>query len=130
MIASQTLNSRLDYLIDVLVGTLQGIAEMVEECGAVEVRRSTHAECSSGDQIQQGQSQSARPVSQKSRDKDGAPAAQGTDYEASAWGTAKFGMGRPANKCRHGFASNRTQRWERDTRALSVAIPVSAYIWR
>ena len=45
-------------------------------------------------------------------------------------GTCSCGMGRPAKRCRHGFASRRTHFPERETRALSVAMPVSAYIWR
>src|SRR5688572_9969340 len=40
------------------------------------------------------------------------------------------GIGRPAKSRRHGIAISRAQRAERLTRALSVAIPVFAYIWR
>lgn len=40
------------------------------------------------------------------------------------------GMGRAANNMRHGFAIQRAQRIERVTRALSIAIPVFAYICR
>jgi len=40
------------------------------------------------------------------------------------------GMGRAANNMRHGFAIQRAQRTERVTRALSIAIPVFAYICR
>ena len=39
-------------------------------------------------------------------------------------------MGVPAKRRRHGLASHRAHRPDHDTRALSVAIPVSAYIWR
>ena len=45
-------------------------------------------------------------------------------------GTWRFGMGRPANRWRQGLPSKRTHLPERETRALSVAMPVSAYIWR
>jgi hypothetical protein len=34
------------------------------------------------------------------------------------------------NRSRHGLAISRAQRVARLTRALSVAIPVFAYIWR
>src|SRR4051812_2344559 len=40
------------------------------------------------------------------------------------------GRGRAANRTRHGSAIQRAQRTERFTRALSVAMPVLAYIWR
>jgi hypothetical protein len=40
------------------------------------------------------------------------------------------GMGRAANNIRQGFAIQRAQRTERATRALSIAIPVFAYICR
>jgi hypothetical protein len=40
------------------------------------------------------------------------------------------GIGRAANNMRHGFAIQRAQRTERVTRALSIAIPVFAYICR
>jgi hypothetical protein len=40
------------------------------------------------------------------------------------------GNGRATNKRRHGFAIRRAQRFARLTRALSVAIPVFAYICR
>ena len=39
-------------------------------------------------------------------------------------------MGGAAKSRRHGAAMIRAQRAERLTRALSVAIPVFAYIWR
>ena len=42
----------------------------------------------------------------------------------------KSGMGRPAKRRRHGFAINRAHWADRLTRALSVAIPVLAYICR
>src|SRR5579859_4761208 len=45
-------------------------------------------------------------------------------------GTRRSGMGGPVNRRRHGFAIQRAQRAERATRALSVAMPVSAYIRR
>jgi hypothetical protein len=45
-------------------------------------------------------------------------------------GTLRSGMGVPANRRRQGLASQRAQRPDHDTRALSVAMPVSAYIWR
>src|SRR5689334_11200206 len=38
-------------------------------------------------------------------------------------------MGRAENSIRQGFAIQRAQRTERFTRALSIAIPVLAYIW-
>jgi len=47
-----------------------------------------------------------------------------------ATGTLRSGMGRAANNRWHGLASQRAQRADRETRALSVAIPVSAYICR
>jgi len=40
------------------------------------------------------------------------------------------GVGRAENNMRHGFAIQRAQRTERVTRALSIAIPVFAYICR
>ena|SRR5581483_1504103 len=40
------------------------------------------------------------------------------------------GIGRAANNMRQGFAIQRAQRTERLTRALSIAIPVFAYICR
>ena len=40
------------------------------------------------------------------------------------------GIGRPANSRRHGMAINRAHRADRLTRALSVAMPVFAYICR
>jgi len=48
----------------------------------------------------------------------------------NAAGTLRSGMGGAANNRWHGFASQRAQRADRETRALSVAIPVSAYICR
>jgi hypothetical protein len=39
-------------------------------------------------------------------------------------------MGLAWNSLRHGLASQRAQRLAFDRRALSVAIPVFAYIWR
>lgn len=39
-------------------------------------------------------------------------------------------MGRAEKSRRQGFASQRAQRPDEAMRALSVAIPVSAYIWR
>ena len=39
-------------------------------------------------------------------------------------------MGRPANSHRQGIAINRAHCADRFTRALSVAMPVLAYIWR
>jgi hypothetical protein len=47
-----------------------------------------------------------------------------------AAGTLRSGMGGAANSRWQGFASHRAQRADRETRALSVAIPVSAYICR
>ncbi len=44
--------------------------------------------------------------------------------------TCKSGRGRPAKSRRQGIAINRAHRADRLTRALSVAIPVFAYIWR
>ena len=43
-------------------------------------------------------------------------------------GTSRFGMGDPANSLRQGFAIHRAHRVDRSTRALSVAMPVFAYI--
>jgi hypothetical protein len=45
-------------------------------------------------------------------------------------GTSRSGIGAAANKRRHGFASHRAQLLARLRLALSVAIPVLAYIWR
>ena len=45
-------------------------------------------------------------------------------------GALSSGIGLAMNKRRHGFAIQRAQRRERATLALSVAIPVFAYIWR
>ena len=45
-------------------------------------------------------------------------------------GTWRCGMGRPAKRWRQGMPNIRTHLPERETRALSVAMPVSAYIWR
>jgi hypothetical protein len=52
--------------------------------------------------------------------------------DSRAWsaGTCRSGIGRPANRRRHGTAIHRARRAERLTRALSVAMPVFAYIWR
>ena len=47
-----------------------------------------------------------------------------------ATGTLRSGMGAAANSRWQGLASHRAHWDERETRALSVAIPVSAYIWR
>jgi hypothetical protein len=41
-----------------------------------------------------------------------------------------LGIGRVVKSRRHGFASQRAQRVDRAARALSVAIPVFAYICR
>ena len=55
----------------------------------------------------------------------------------ATWGTfrtlkviTQSGMGRAANNMRQGFAIQRAQRTERLTRALSIAMPVFAYICR
>lgn len=45
-------------------------------------------------------------------------------------GTCKSGIGGAENRRRQGAAMIRAQRAERLTRALSVAMPVLAYIWR
>jgi hypothetical protein len=50
------------------------------------------------------------------------------DYESGA--ALNIGRGRATNRRRHGRAMRRAQRLARFTRALSVAIPVLAYIWR
>ena len=47
-----------------------------------------------------------------------------------ASGSSSWGIGRAEKRRRHGFASQRAHRADRATRALSVAIPVLAYIWR
>jgi hypothetical protein len=54
------------------------------------------------------------------------------DDDAAATGRSirRWGIGRPANNRRQGIAINRAHRTDRLTRALSVAIPVFAYIWR
>ena len=44
--------------------------------------------------------------------------------------TWQSGMGRAENNMRQGFAIQRAHRTERVKRALSIAIPVLAYIWR
>jgi hypothetical protein len=44
--------------------------------------------------------------------------------------TCRPGIGLPANRRRHGIAMSRAQRTDRLTRALSVAMPVLAYICR
>jgi hypothetical protein len=49
---------------------------------------------------------------------------------AAPQSSCRSGIGRPANRYRHGHAIQRARRAERLTRALSVAIPVFAYIWR
>ena len=45
-------------------------------------------------------------------------------------GLTSAGSGRATNSRRHGRAIRRAHRLARFTRALSVAIPVFAYIWR
>src|SRR5262249_8749038 len=45
-------------------------------------------------------------------------------------GIAKSGIGFPINNRRHAWPIQRAHRADRCTRALSVAIPVFAYIWR
>src|SRR5580658_10348460 len=45
-------------------------------------------------------------------------------------GTSRSGIGLPAKRRRQGFAIHRVHRPDQETRALSVAIPVSAYIIR
>lgn len=45
-------------------------------------------------------------------------------------GTCRSGSGRPANSRRHGMAISLAHCADRFTRALSVAMPVFAYIWR
>src|SRR6185437_7259043 len=52
------------------------------------------------------------------------------DNLSTAPGTFSSGIGAPANRRRQGLAKKRTHLLDRVTRALSVAIPVSAYIWR
>ena len=47
---------------------------------------------------------------------------------AAQAGTSRFGMGDPVNSLRQGFAIQRAHRVDRSTRALSVAMPVFAYI--
>ena len=51
---------------------------------------------------------------------------------SASWNTtgATSGIGRAVKRRRHGFASRRAQRVERDWRALSVEMPVLAYICR
>jgi len=44
--------------------------------------------------------------------------------------TCRYGIGRPEKRRARAVANKRTQRPERATRALSVGIPVQAYIWR
>ena len=51
-------------------------------------------------------------------------------YHAPRSGITRSGIGRAENSRRHGKAMIRAQRLARLTRALSVAIPVLAYIWR
>src|SRR6478736_3844090 len=70
------------------------------------------------------------PVDQeigKSPDK---PTAYQPETASTGGGTCRFGMGRPANNRRVGLAIQRAQRVDHATRALSVAMPVSAYILR
>ena len=55
---------------------------------------------------------------------------RGEDDGTSGLASRSSGIGRPAKSRRHGIAISRAQRAERLTRALSVAIPVFAYIWR
>ena len=66
-----------------------------------------------------------------------APGRDGDDNTCSVCGEADWtfglaicrsGIGRPANNRRHGIAISRAHCAERFTRALSVAIPVFAYI--
>ena len=47
---------------------------------------------------------------------------------AAQAGIPRSGMGDPVNSLRQGFAIHRAHRVYRSTRALSVAIPVFAYI--
>ena len=47
---------------------------------------------------------------------------------AAQAGTSRFGIGDPANSLRQGLAIHRAHRVDRSTRALSVAMPVFAYI--
>ena len=49
-------------------------------------------------------------------------------WSAAQAGTSRFGMGDPANSRRQGFKIQRAHFVDRSTRALSVAIPVFAYI--
>ncbi len=49
---------------------------------------------------------------------------------ASYAGTCRSGIGDAENRRRQGAAMIRAQRADRLTRALSVAMPVLAYIWR
>jgi hypothetical protein len=60
------------------------------------------------------------------------PAVAGTDAgsDARCAGSASVGIGGARNRRRHARPSRFAQRVERATRALSVAIPVFAYIWR
>src|SRR5262245_56427608 len=48
----------------------------------------------------------------------------------ASYGTSSSGISGPANSRRHGAAITRAHRADRLTRALSVAIPVLAYICR
>lgn len=50
--------------------------------------------------------------------------------QAPRVGTDRSGSGFAVNRRRHGLAMRRAHRFARLTRALSVAIPVFAYIWR
>jgi hypothetical protein len=45
-------------------------------------------------------------------------------------GFCSSGIGLAWKRRKQGFASHRTRRADRATRALSVAMPVLAYIWR
>ena len=49
---------------------------------------------------------------------------------AAGVGTCSSGIGRPANSHRHGITINLAHCADRFTRALSVAMPVFAYICR
>jgi hypothetical protein len=54
----------------------------------------------------------------------------GEENEGFGLSIRRSGIGRPAKSLRHGIAISLAHRAERLTRALSVAIPVFAYIWR
>jgi hypothetical protein len=55
---------------------------------------------------------------------------RGVDESITGLAIRSSGIGCPAKSRRHGIAISRAHRAERLTRALSVAIPVFAYIWR